>query len=48
MARVDFFLRGEDELCVNEINTIPGFTDLDVPEALGGERARPTANWSSG
>lgn len=26
MARVDFFLRGEDELLVNEINTIPGFT----------------------
>lgn len=26
MARVDFFLRDEDQLIVNEINTIPGFT----------------------
>ena len=26
MARVDFFLEGEDRLLVNEINTIPGFT----------------------
>ncbi|HEX2029015.1 MAG TPA: D-alanine--D-alanine ligase family protein [Nitriliruptorales bacterium] len=26
MARIDFFLRGERDLFVNEINTIPGFT----------------------
>ena len=26
MARVDFFLEGEDRLWLNEINTIPGFT----------------------
>jgi D-alanine-D-alanine ligase len=26
MARVDFFLEGEDRVLVNEINTIPGFT----------------------
>jgi D-alanine-D-alanine ligase len=30
MARVDFFLRGEDELWVNEINTIPGFTHISM------------------
>ena len=30
MARVDFFLRGEDELWVNEINTIPGFTQISM------------------
>lgn len=30
MARVDFFLRGEDELFVNEINTIPGFTKISM------------------
>lgn len=30
MARVDFFLRGEDELWVNEINTIPGFTLISM------------------
>ena len=29
MARVDFFLRG-DELWVNEINTIPGFTHISM------------------
>ena len=28
MARVDFFLRGEDELLVNELNTLPGFTKI--------------------
>src|SRR4029453_7869784 len=26
MARVDFFVEGEDGVLVNEINTIPGFT----------------------
>ena len=30
MARVDFFLRGEDEVIVNEINTIPGFTRISM------------------
>ncbi len=29
MARVDFFLRG-DELFINEINTIPGFTEISM------------------
>ena len=36
MARVDFFLEGEDVLWVNEANTVPGFgRHLDVSEALG-------------
>ncbi len=30
MARVDFFLRGEGELFINEINTIPGFTNISM------------------
>jgi D-alanine-D-alanine ligase len=30
MARVDFFLRGENEVIVNEINTIPGFTKISM------------------
>ena len=30
MARVDFFLRGEKEVIVNEINTIPGFTKISM------------------
>ena len=30
MARVDFFFREPDELIVNEINTIPGFTQVSM------------------
>jgi D-alanine-D-alanine ligase len=30
MARVDFFLDAQDELWVNEINTIPGFTSISM------------------
>jgi D-alanine-D-alanine ligase len=30
MARVDFFYREPDELIVNEINTIPGFTKISM------------------
>ena len=30
MARVDFFLRGRNEIFVNEINTIPGFTQISM------------------
>ncbi len=30
MARVDFFLRGDTEILVNEINTIPGFTKISM------------------
>jgi D-alanine-D-alanine ligase len=30
MARVDFFLRNENEIIVNEINTIPGFTRISM------------------
>jgi D-alanine-D-alanine ligase len=30
MARIDFFLRNESEIIVNEINTIPGFTRISM------------------
>lgn len=30
MARVDFLLEGDDGLYVNEINTLPGFTDISM------------------
>ena len=30
MARVDFFLLGRDELWLNELNTIPGFTSISM------------------
>jgi D-alanine-D-alanine ligase len=30
MARVDFFLREDGEVVVNELNTIPGFTSTSV------------------
>jgi D-alanine-D-alanine ligase len=38
-ARVDFFLREDGKLLVNEVNTLPGFTNISmypkVMEALG-------------
>jgi len=30
MARVDFFLTADDEIVVNEVNTIPGFTRISM------------------
>jgi D-alanine-D-alanine ligase len=30
MARIDFFVRPDGEVIVNEINTIPGFTATSV------------------
>jgi len=30
MARVDFFLRGNDDIIVSEVNTIPGFTKISM------------------
>ena len=30
MARVDFLLEGEEELFVNEINPLPGFTSISM------------------
>ncbi len=30
MARVDFFFRPPEEIMVNEINTIPGFTAISM------------------
>ncbi len=30
MARVDFFLRGKNEILINELNTIPGFTRISM------------------
>ncbi len=34
MARVDFFVRPGDEVVVNELNTIPGFTATSVYSKL--------------
>ncbi len=36
MARVDFLLEGEEGLYVNEINTLPGFTDISMYPRLWG------------
>ena len=30
MARVDFFLDREEQVCINEINTVPGFTSISM------------------
>jgi D-alanine-D-alanine ligase len=39
LARVDFFLREDGGLIINEVNTLPGFTNISmypkVMEALG-------------
>jgi D-alanine-D-alanine ligase len=40
MARVDFFVRG-DEVLVNELNTIPGFTSTSVYAKLFAESGIP-------
>jgi D-alanine-D-alanine ligase len=37
MARVDFFLRSDSEVLVNEINTIPGFTSISMYPKLWAE-----------
>lgn len=42
MARVDFFLRG-DELWINEINTIPGFTSISMYPKLWDASGLPYA-----
>jgi D-alanine-D-alanine ligase len=47
MARVDFFLRGDDELWVNEINTIPGFTHISMYPKLWEASGLGYPNWSS-
>lgn len=36
MARVDFLLEGEDGLFINEINTLPGFTEISMYPRLWG------------
>ena len=34
MARVDLFVRSDGEVLVNELNTIPGFTETSVYASL--------------
>ncbi len=41
LARVDFFLEGEDRLYVNEINTLPGFTSISMYPRLWGLSGLP-------
>jgi D-alanine-D-alanine ligase len=42
MARVDFFLeRGTDQLYLNEVNTIPGFTSISMYPLLWGASGMP-------
>jgi len=36
MARIDFFVRPDGEVVVNEINTIPGFTSISMFPKLWG------------
>ena len=43
MARVDFFVRPDGEVVVNELNTIPGFTATSVYAKLFAESGIPYA-----
>jgi D-alanine-D-alanine ligase len=36
LARVDFLVEGDEGLCVNEINTLPGFTSISMYPRLWG------------
>ena len=42
MARVDFFIEGDDRVLVNEINTIPGFTATSAYPRLWEASGSPT------
>ncbi|MBA2298263.1 MAG: D-alanine--D-alanine ligase [Actinobacteria bacterium] len=44
MARVDFFVRRDGEVVVNELNTIPGFTETSVYSRLFEASGIPYAN----
>ena len=44
MARVDFFLHGEDRLWLNEVNTIPGFTSISMYPKLWEASGLPYAD----
>ncbi len=41
LARVDFLLEGEEDLYVNEINTLPGFTSISMYPRLWGLSGLP-------
>jgi len=41
MARVDFFLRSDGELLINEVNTIPGFTPYSMYPSMWGASGLP-------
>jgi D-alanine-D-alanine ligase len=41
LARVDFFLRPDGTVCLNEINTIPGFTRISMYPRLWGQTGIP-------
>lgn len=44
LARIDFFLTPEDRLYVNEISTMPGFTDISMYPKLWGLSGVPYAD----
>ena len=48
MARVDFFYGAPDEVIVNEINTIPGFTPVSMYPKMWEASGFPTRSSSSG
>ena len=48
MARVDFFVREDGEVLLNELNTIPGFTATSVYAKLFEASGVPTPSSSTG
>ena len=43
LARVDIFLRDDDEIVVNEVNTMPGFTPISMFPMLWEAEGMPFA-----
>jgi D-alanine-D-alanine ligase len=48
LARVDFFLRPDGTLLVNEVNTMPGFTPPRCSRSCGRRAGSTTRRWSTG
>ena len=46
LARVDFFIDESDQVILNEINTMPGFTSISMYPRMWQASASPTPTWS--
>ena len=46
LARIDVFLREDDEIVINEVNTMPGFTPISMFPMLWEAEGVPFRRWS--